>query len=110
MADESAERVLVLDDVPDNHRSNFRCTRAIAEQLPSNVLYDVKSGCCVHRAHNIVTDSINENSFIGHLHACTFVTSIQSRRNQLHGALRHLVSSELLISSGPPPEFCKQYA
>ena len=67
---------------------------------------DEHNTCCVHKMHNFTTKSIGEKDFIGHLHAIHSVWSIQSRRNQLLSALTSIVSDELVVHDGEPPEEC----
>ena len=72
-AEAEPARVGVLSDCPDNLGANKRNKKAVAASLPPNVLYDVYTGCCVHRLHGFVTKVIGEDKVVGHVHACQFV-------------------------------------
>eukprot|EP00959_Pyramimonas_sp_CCMP1952_P159852 3343421-Pyramimonas_sp.AAC.1 len=68
--EETVDGVAVLNDCPDNVSANMRCKKAIADKLPARVLFDASCGCCVHKCHNIVTQSSGEERLVGHVHAC----------------------------------------
>lgn len=99
------EKVVLLSDVPDNCAANMRGKKFIASQmgLPRNMLYDVSSGCCVHRLHRFISTAMGEDKLVGHVHAVQFVLGIHARRRLLERALHELVSRELFVVSGPPP-------
>ncbi len=103
-----ATDISMLDEMPDGAKPNKRCKTYVATELLEceNVIMDEHNTCCVHKLHNFTTKSIGEKYFIGHLHAIHSVWSIQSRRNQLLSALTSIVSDELVVHDGEPPEEC----
>lgn len=106
LALENPDKVIILSDVPDNAKANVRGKKYMSEELRAvpNLLYDSMSGCCVHKLHRFIAHVTGEEKVVGHVHACQFVMGIESRRRTLEGALRALVSRELHVFDGPPPE------
>lgn len=69
------------------------------------MLTNEHSTCFIHSLHNIVTKTIGESEFVGHLHAIHTVASIGQRRNQIMQAARHVLEKELHVIPGfAPPE------
>jgi len=98
------DNIVIVADCPDNSKPNGRCKRATADALPPNVLYDLFSVCAVHKLHGIVSKTISEDRFAGHIHATQLVLSIQTRRNALITALHELLREELRCVPGSPPQ------
>ncbi len=105
-----ADRVCILNDCPDNARSNLRCKKATAEELPGNMLYDMFCGCTAHKLHNSTVKVSGESKLVGHVHACSFVMSLASRRQQLQEALEEVVSIELKSIPGQAPPECREWS
>ena len=101
-ARQDAGRVAILNDCPDNAKSNVRAKKYTASLLPANCLFDVNSCCAVHKSHGFLTKAIGEEKVVGHVHAVQFVLNLRHHRVVLHGALRHLVERELHIIPGDP--------
>ena len=67
------------------------------------LFYNESDTCAAHTLHNICKKCCNEGGVVGHAHALAYVFSLDSRRKQLLGALRHLVNAELVVYDGAPP-------
>jgi hypothetical protein len=95
-----------LDEVPDGCKSNKREKAFLVHCFKDvdKVLVNEHAFCVCHALHNMVTKTIGESEFVGHLHAVQHVASIAQRRNQILVACRHVLSSELMIVPGSPPE------
>ena len=94
---------MFLADVPDSAKANIRCKIAVAAQLPDRVLYDLLSRCAAHKLHRFIAKASGEEGIVGHIHGVMFVEQLQSRQEQLRGALHHLVEADLLNVAGEPP-------
>jgi hypothetical protein len=51
----SPDKIGIIADCPDNARANLRAKKAMADDLPANLLFDDIAGCAVHRFHNFIT-------------------------------------------------------
>ena len=63
-AREDAGRVAILNDCPDNAKSNGRAKKYTASLLPANCLFDVNSCCAVHKLHGFLTKTIGEENVV----------------------------------------------
>ena len=103
--------IVFLDEIPDACKANKRHKSFVVDALKDTdgALINEHATCAVHGLHNIVTKTIGEGEFVGHLHAVQTVGSINQRRNQLMGAARHVLSSTLHCTAGvAPPKFDEQ--
>ena len=98
-------RLVCLSDMCDGGSGMTRLKHATALKFSDNpyVLYDEYSSCFGHILHNDIARLLKEDEIVGHAHAVTVVLNLNQRRDQLLGALRHLVRSELVCFDGPPP-------
>ena len=105
------DSTVFLDEIPDACKANKRHKTFLVDALKDTdgAFINEHGTCAAHALHNMVTKTIGESDFVGHLHAVQTVGSINQRRTQLLGAARHVLSSTLKCTAGvPPPEFDDQ--
>ena len=90
----------------DGASSNVRWITSERSSLAgtSHMLCSEYSKCGGHLVHNAIVAESREDRLVGHVHAVMTVLSVQSRRNDLIKAFRSIVSEELEIIDGRPPE------
>ena len=64
-AREDAGRVAILNDCPDNAKSNVKAKKYTASLIPANCLFDVNSSCAVHKLHGFLAKTIGEEKIVG---------------------------------------------
>ena len=90
-------KLFVVSEVPDNVSANVRRKAYVASKLPMNCLYGCSMGCCAHRAHRIVSNSVDEAHIIGDIHAVSMICGVPRYRCTMLQLLHKMVDDELEV-------------
>ena len=87
---------IIVNEVPDRGPSMIKLKHARAAEFATcqNILYDEDGSCAAHLLHNALVKQTREDDIVGHAHAVHYVISLEGRRRQLLGGLKHLVSQD----------------
>ena len=87
---------IIVNEMPDRGSSMIKLKHARAAEFATcqNILYDEDGSCAAHLVHNALVKQTREDDIVGHAHAVHYVTSLEGRRRQLLGGLKHLVSQD----------------
>lgn len=77
--------VLLIDDVPDNAKSNLLLKKKFADifKAESRILYIQQGRCLAHLLHTLIVKLVGEEKVIRHAHAYQHVLTIHARRSLL---------------------------
>ena len=101
----NVDGVILLEDVPDNCRTNLRNKKFVQRQLQDLPnLFWVDNGCSAHILYKLISATAGEDKLTGHVHAARLVLGIAARRQLVWEPLWKIVDAEFEMIEGEPPE------